>query len=90
MTHNPNTANFPLLDAPRDFANESLGRAIIAFLGYLEPHVPEADQWISMPLRLVHDQGAGFCLELGPYTLAIDDILKLAEAIAAYTAAARQ
>ncbi len=42
-----------------------------------------------MPVRLVHDQGAGWHLELGPYSLDRDDIERLREAIASYDAATR-
>lgn len=40
-----------------------------------------------MPLRLVHDQAAGWHLEVGPYSLDQADIEKLRAAIAGYDAA---
>ena len=80
--------NFPVLDAPRTEADAELGRVILDFLGYLEPHIPETDTWCSMPLRLVYDQGGDVHIELGPYGLSQGDIETLRTAIAAYDAAA--
>jgi hypothetical protein len=37
-----------------------------------------------MPLRLVHDQGGGWHLELGPYSLDACDISRLRAAIKSY------
>jgi hypothetical protein len=76
--------DFPVLDAPRLYANNSLGRAVIDVHGYIEPYMCEIDSWVAMPLRLVHDQAAGFGIEVGPYTLDAADIRRLRQAIAAY------
>jgi hypothetical protein len=76
--------DFPVLDAPRPVANAELGRVIIDFFDYLEPHIEELDDWISLPLRLIYSQADGFGLELGPYTLGRADIERLRAAIAAY------
>lgn len=75
---------FPVLDAPRTDANAELGRAIVDFLGYVEPHIPETDNWCSMPVRLVYDQAGGFHIELGPYGLDAADVHTLRQAIHAY------
>jgi hypothetical protein len=76
--------DFPVLDAPRLYANNSLGRVVGGDFGVIEPYLDETDSWVAMPLRLVHDQGAGWHLEVGPYSLNAADIERLREAIAAY------
>ena len=76
--------SFPLLDAPRADANAELSRVILDFCGYVEPNIPELDDWCSMPVRLVHDQAGGFHLELGPYGIDRRDIEVLRAAIHAY------
>lgn len=75
---------FDILDAPRTDANAELSRVILDVFDWVEPHLPELDTWVSMPLRLVHDQAGGFRLELGPYDLDAGDILAVRNAIAAY------
>lgn len=75
--------DFPVLDAPRA-PHSGFGRAIIDVFGDLEPYIGETDSWVAMPLRLVHDQAAGFHLELGPYDLDAADINRLRKVIAAY------
>ncbi|BBY35887.1 hypothetical protein MMAN_58030 [Mycobacterium mantenii] len=75
---------FPVLDAPRLYANNSLGRCVFASFDYVEPYLEETDAWVALPLRLVHDQGAGWHIELGPYSLGATDVHRLREAIAAY------
>lgn len=75
---------FPVLDAPRTEANHSLGRVILDYHGELEPYIEEIDSWISMPVRLVHDQAAGIHLEIGPYSLDRRDIERLHAALTAY------
>jgi hypothetical protein len=82
-------SDFPVIDAPRRYANNQLHRAIFDVFGHIEPYVDETDSWIAMPLRLAHDQAAGWHLELGPYSLDAADIMRLREAIAAYDAATR-
>ncbi|GLP83566.1 hypothetical protein [Mycobacterium antarcticum] len=77
-----NSTKFPILDAPRD--QELTGRAILDVHGYLEPYIDETDYWVAMPIRLVHSPLAGVGLEVGPYTLAHDDINKLRDAIRSY------
>lgn len=76
--------DFPILDAPRLYADNTLSRCIVDYFGFVEPHMAELDSWVAMPLRLVYDQGAGWNLELGPYSLDAADIYKLRKAIAAY------
>lgn len=76
--------DFPILDASRDDADRELGRTILRDYGFIEPLVAEMDDWVSMPVRLVHDQAGGFSLEVGPYTLDGYDIRRLREAIRSY------
>ena len=76
--------SFPILDATRGYANTSLGRAILDAFGFVEPLVAEMDTWCAMPLRLVHDDGSGYHLELGPYSLNAADVETLRAAIFAY------
>jgi hypothetical protein len=56
----PAPSDFPVLDAPRAYANNELGRVIGDYFGHIEPYICETDSWIAMPLRLVHDQAAGW------------------------------
>lgn len=81
---------FEIVDSQRTCANEELGRIVADWFGHLEPHVPDTDDWRSMPLRLAHDQAAGWHIELGPYDLDRADIELLRRAIAAYDHATRQ
>lgn len=74
-------SDFPVLDAPRGC---DLGRAIFDVFGEIEPYIEETDSWIAMPVRLVHDQGSGWHLEVGPYALDRGDIGRLRAAIAAF------
>ena len=78
------TTDFPIMDAPRLYANNALGRVILDSFGYLEPYLEQSDSWVAMPLRLVHDQAGDWHLEAGPYALDRADIERLREAIAAY------
>jgi hypothetical protein len=78
------TSDFPVLDAPRLYANNMLSRCVIDTLGDIEPYIGETDSWVSMPLRLVYDQAAGWHLECGPYDLDRADIERLRAAIARY------
>lgn len=75
---------FPVMDAPRHAEKNELGRAIMDTFGFVEPYIGETDSWVSMPLRLVHDQAADWHIELGPYDLDAADIAALRQAIAAY------
>lgn len=74
-------SDFPVLDAPR---GHEFGRGIFDYFGEVEPYITETDSWIAMPVRLVHDQLAGWHLEVGPYALDRNDIQRLREAIAAF------
>lgn len=76
--------DFAILDAPRAGANRELGRAIIDYLGCIEPAIDEIDAFCSMPIRLVHNDAMGFGLEVGPYDLGGSDIERLRAAINAY------
>lgn len=73
--------NFPTLDAPRTTEH---GRIIYDHLGHLEPHIDELDTWCTIPIRLAHNQTAGWHLELGPYNLNHTDIETLRAAIYHY------
>jgi hypothetical protein len=77
-------SDFPVIDAPRLYANNQLGRVTFDSFGDVEPYLEETDLWVAMPVRLVYDQGAGWHLELGPYSHNGADIERLREAIAAY------
>lgn len=79
--------DFPVLDAPRHQKAEEFGRAIIDTFGFVEPYIGETDSWVSMPLRLVHDQAASWHLEFGPYDLDAADIMTMRRAIAVYDTA---
>lgn len=80
----PTTPAFPVLDAPRTFADAELGRVILGAHGHIEPHLAELDGWCSMPVRVVLDQANGYHLELGPYSLDAADVAVLRQALAAY------
>lgn len=76
--------DFPVLDSDRAHANKEYARVVLDFLGYIEPYVEEVDSWVSMPVRLAHDQAGGLRLEIGPYTLAAADTLRIRDAIRSY------
>ena len=78
--------DFPVLDAPRP-PHEEFGRMIMDTFGFVEPRIEETDSWVSMPLRLVHDQIASWHLECGPYDFDRCDIEALRAAIAGYDSA---
>lgn len=75
---------FPLMDSTRQGGNTELARVVFDHLGFAEPYLDEVDGWCSMPVRLAHDQAAGWHLEFGPYDLDRSDIELLRRAIAAY------
>jgi hypothetical protein len=77
--------DFPVLDSPRtgDLFTYP-GRAILDVHDSIEPYVDEMDYWVAMPVRLVHLDTAGLCIEVGPYTLDSGDIERLRAAIASY------
>ncbi|MCV7381653.1 hypothetical protein BST11_22795 [Mycobacterium alsense] len=81
--------DFPVLDAPRHEEKNALGRAIVDCFGFVEAYVGELDSWVSMPVRLVYDQAAGWHLECGPYDFDRCDIECLRAAIASYDNATR-
>jgi hypothetical protein len=77
--------DFPILDSPRTGDPFTYpGRAILDYHGHIEPYVDEMDYWVAMPVRLVHTEGGGFGIEVGPYTLNRPDIERLRAAIASY------
>lgn len=75
---------FPVLDAPRPIADREYNRIIVDSFGHAEPYIEETDGWVALPLRLVHNQAAGWCVEIGPYSLDRRDIAALQAAIRAY------
>ncbi|MGV0618169.1 hypothetical protein ABQE58_25075 [Mycolicibacterium elephantis] len=79
--------DFPVLDAPRTEGNRTLGRVVFDHLGVIEPYIEEIDSWVTLPMRLVHDQAAGIHLEVGPYSVAGRDIERLRAALRAYDVA---
>lgn len=80
-------SDFPVMDADRATATTEYGRTVFDVFRPVEAHIAELDDWVAMPLRLVHDQAAGWQIELGPYNLDAADIGTLRRAIAAYDAA---
>lgn len=72
--------SYPVLD----FERNEPQRALLDNLCVLEPFIPEMDGWVSLPVRLVHTQGAGLALELGPYEVSGADIGRLRAALAAF------
>jgi hypothetical protein len=76
MTNNEN--NFPVLDAPHE------DTTILDEYGMVEAHVAETDDWVALPVRLTLACGAGFCIEVGPYSLMRSDIEVLRGAIIGY------
>jgi hypothetical protein len=76
--------DFPVLDAQRHTETNEFGRVIVDTFGFVEPYIRGVDSWVSIPLRLAHDQAADWHLELGPYDLDRADIECLRAAIAAY------
>lgn len=76
--------DFPILDHDRATANAEYNRVVFDVFPPLEPHLAEVDDWITLPLRLVHDQAGGWQIEAGIYTFDAADIHTLRRAIAAY------
>ncbi|MDQ1306114.1 MAG: hypothetical protein QG671_1946 [Actinomycetota bacterium] len=81
------TTDLPTLDADRSTATAEYHRTVHDVLGSVEPHIPELDSWVALPVRLAHDDAAGWYLEVGPYDLNRADIEVLRQSIAAYDAA---
>ena len=75
------SSDFPTLDADRSTATAEYGRVVCDVFAPVEPHIPELDDWVAMPLRLAHSQANGWYLELGPYDLNAADILSKAYGI---------
>ncbi|MEH3141176.1 MAG: hypothetical protein PGN37_13545 [Mycobacterium kyogaense] len=78
------TPDFELIDAPRPIGNSEFQRVVADHFGYVEPYLEELDKWCALPVRLVHNSGAGWHLELGCYDLDAADIHTLRAAIRAY------
>lgn len=77
--------DFPVLDAPRPIADSEIGRLVIDDqLAPIEPFIEETDWYVTMPIRLVYDQGSALHLEIGPYSMCKTDIERLRAAITAY------
>ncbi|MEZ0355502.1 hypothetical protein [Mycobacterium sp. SA01] len=75
------------LDGIRTAADDELGRHVIADdLGSIEVHVDEIDHLCSMPLRIAHNDAAGFVLEVGPFDLGGREVDRLREAIRQFDA----
>jgi hypothetical protein len=75
--------DLPVLDAPRLYANNSLGRVVGEDVGVIEPYLDETDSWVAKPLRVVHDQGHRLAPGGRAVSLNAADIERLREAIAA-------
>lgn len=76
--------DFEVVDDPR---TEEPNRVVFDWFGFLEPHVTSDDFWRSVPVRLVHGEASGWCLEVGPWSLNGHDIALLRRAIEAFDAA---
>jgi hypothetical protein len=76
-------SRFPELDSTRTEAN-CPGHQIISEHGTIEPFVDEMDTWVSIPVRVAVNAGAGLCIEVGPYTLGRQEIDRLRAAIFDY------
>lgn len=72
---------FPLHDADRSDNDEVAFRDVIQELGIPEPYTPDTDSWARVPLRISHNTGAGFVLEVGPYDFSDHDFLALEHAV---------
>ena len=85
MTDLPPVTTLPIVDASREGDPFTYpGRTVLDHLGYIEPLDERADTFIALPVRLCHTQGAGICLEVGPFTFNRLDIDKLRQAITAH------
>lgn len=93
-------SEFPILDADRSTATAEYGRVVCDVFVPVEPHMPELDNWVALPVRLARSQANGWYLEpphfarpgavlreLGPYNLNAADVRSLRQAIAAYDTA---
>lgn len=70
-----------------DFARDPRENTVLDTYGTTERlYVDEIDYWTApaLPVRLVLTQGAGFCIEIGPYTFDSRDVAVLRSAIAGY------
>jgi hypothetical protein len=76
--------DFPVLDNPPIRSTDKLGPCIFDSSGSVDAYLEETDDWVSMPVRLVHDQAAGWKIECGPCDFDRCDIEMLRSAIAAY------
>lgn len=72
---------FPLHDADRRNADDVVYREVIQELGVPEPYTPDSDSWARVPLRISHNAGAGFVLEVGPYDFSSQDFQALEHAV---------
>ena len=72
---------FPLHDANRSETDDMTDRDVIQELGTPEPYTPDSDSFARVPLRISHNTGAGFVLEVGPYDFAGHDFLALEHAV---------
>lgn len=58
---------YPMHDVDRDGDELAIGRMLVQSLGVTEPRTPANDSWVRVPLRITHNTGDGFVLEVGPY-----------------------
>ncbi|ORL35004.1 hypothetical protein [Prescottella equi] len=75
---------FPLLDYDREAASDDHQRVVIHDCGAIELFVDEMDGWVTLPLRIAHNQAAGYVLEFGPYTFSDSDLPALVKAVQQY------
>lgn len=81
------TPAFPQIDADRTGLHDAIGRVVLDVADDLEPIAPTFDRFVSLPVRISHNAGAGLVLEVGPYDLHREDVRRLAEAIERYRTA---
>ena len=74
-------SGFPLEDADRSGVDEWSMREIITDHGMAEPSKPEMDSFVRVPVRVSHNAGSGFTLEVGPYDFSGEDFALLEKAV---------
>lgn len=77
------TTIFPILDTAGELRDQQ-SSITHHRLGYIEPYLTESDYWVAMPMRLTHNEEAGWALEIGPYALDRQDVHNLHEAMTIY------
>lgn len=74
-------SGFPLEDADRSADDEWSMREVITDHGMAEPAKPSSDSFVRVPVRVSHNAGSGFTLEVGPYDFSDDEFLLVEKAV---------